>query len=168
MPHRWIVLALGLVSVVSHAALDEPGDAIAAEASAISASVSSVATGGDWGGNGSFRLVVIRGGFEHVHYWTYAQWIKDPTSNDDDASLEKSVEVRELSNSLSMGVGEARFVSGSTDSGIFEVDVFDNKSSKKSTARVRLGKPGEVSVEMPQANGIGQSSDAASPDVATE
>ncbi len=164
MPHRWscsTVLTLVLFSVVSHAAPDDPGDAIAADASAIPASVSSLAVGGDWGGNGFFRLVVMRGGFEHVHYRTYAQWIKDPTSNDEGPRLEKSVEIRELSNLLSMGVGGARFVSGSTDSGRFEVDVFDNESSKRSTARVHLGKISEVSVDMPGAKD-GEQGDAAS------
>jgi hypothetical protein len=146
---RSVVLALVLSSLVSHAAQSDPKEAIAAEASAISASVSSVAAGGDWGGNGFFRLVVMRGGFEHVHYRAYAQWIKDPTSNYDGPRLEKSVEVRDLSDILSLGVGAARFVSGSTDSAMFEVDIYDNESSKKSTARVHLGKPGEVSVEMP-------------------
>lgn len=144
-----LALTLILLSVAAQAASDDPRSAVAVEAGSVSPSVSSVAVGGSWGGNGFFRLVVMRGGFEHVHYWTYAQWIKDPSSNREGPKIEKSVEIRELSNSLSSGIGEARFVSGSSDSGVFEVDVFDNETSKKSIVRVRLGNAGDVSVDTP-------------------
>ena len=126
----------------------QPYEDDAAAAMAVPASVSTVVEGGLWGERGSYRVVVLQEGFEHIYSKTYAQWLS--TNDKGEPRIEKSVRVDQLSNLVPYVVGDVHFlVPSEKGSGVFEVEVANRNSQKTATAVLRVGKPGEVSVEMP-------------------
>jgi len=148
----WRLAAVGLLFVFGAAASAAAGvvDLETAAVKAIPASVSTVVGGGLWGERGSYRVVVTQGGFEHIHSKVYAQWLS--TDGKGESRIEKSVQVKQLSNLVPSVIGEIRFVFPSKESkGVFEVDVVNRESQKSAIALLRMGKPGELSVEMPPA-----------------
>ena len=147
--HVWF--AAFIVMIV----LGPPGSATAdfdeqdaATAMAVPASVKTVVEAGRWGDGGSYRVVVTQWGFEHVYYNVYAQWLS--TDDKGESKIEKSVRVKQLSYLLPSVIGGIRFVFPSKESkGLFEVDVVDRDTQRTEIARLHLGKPGELSVDLP-------------------
>jgi len=120
----------------------------AATAMAVPASVSTVVEAGLWGEGGSYRVVVTQRGFEHIYNTVYAQWLS--TDGKGESRIEKSVQVKQLSNLIPSVIGDIRFVFPSKESkGVFEVDVTNRYSQKRRIGLLRMGKPGELSVELP-------------------
>ena len=145
----WLA-TIGLLSVLGAVASASAGvdDQDAAAVGAIPASVSTVVQGGLWGTRGSYRVVVIQQGFEHIYSKTYAQWLN--TNDKGESRVEKSVRVNQLSNLIPSVIGDVRIALASKQSdGVFEVEVVDRNSQKSSIALLHMGKPGEVSVELP-------------------
>lgn len=146
----WRLAAVGMMSALGAVAPAAAGvdDQEAAAVRAIPASVSTVVDGGIWGESGSYRVVVTQGGFEHIHSRVYAQWLS--TNDEGDAKVEESVRVKVLSNLAFDVVGDARIALASQKSkGVFEVDLVNRDTQKKRIALLLMGKPGELSVEMP-------------------
>ncbi len=125
-------------------------DQEAAAVRAIPASVSTVVAGGLWGDHGSYRVVVTQGGFEHIHSEVYAQWLRGGDEDGNPAKVVESVRVRELSDFVGAVIGDVRMASDSRQSnGVVEVDVVDSDTQKTRIARLRMAKPGELSVQLP-------------------
>jgi len=145
----WLA-TIGLLSVLGAVASASAGvdDQDAAAVGAIPASVSTVVQGGLWGTRGSYRVVVIQQGFEHIYSKTYAQWLS--TDDKGESRVEKSVQVNQLSNLIPSVIGDVRLVIPSEGSkGVFEVDVTNRYSQEKRIGLLHMGKPGELSVELP-------------------
>ncbi len=155
IPVFWLLTAIGASSVLGASLVSASDAAVREEAAVrtIPASVSTIASGGLWGERGSYRIVVTEGGFEHIQSEVYAQWLD---SNDEgEARVEESVRVKALSQLVFAVVGDVRIASASAKSqGVFEIDLVDRNTQKKSVAILKLGKPGEASVEMPPAERV--------------
>jgi hypothetical protein len=122
----------------------------AATAMAVPASVSTVVEAGLWGDGGCYRVVVTQRGFEHTYNNVYAQWLS--TDGKGKSKIEKSIQVKQLSNLVPSVIGDVRFVFPSKESkGVFEVDVVNRDTQKSAIALLHMGKPGELSVDLPPA-----------------
>lgn len=67
--------------------------AVAQESPAVDPSVVSVVSGGYWetpGNRGSYRVIVFRGGFEHVSTWVVAEWLREPQSSAEQETVKTS------------------------------------------------------------------------------
>lgn len=146
----WMLAAIGTSSVLgaSLAVAAEVDSEEAVAVRAIPASVATVAGGGLWGERGSYRVVVTQGGFEHIHSEVYAQWLS--TNDKGEAKVEESVRVKKLSDLVGAVIGDVRIAPRSRESkGVFEVEVTDRNSQKTAIALLHMGKPGELSVDLP-------------------
>jgi hypothetical protein len=76
------------------------------------ASIEAAVSGGYWKSgdkDGRYRVVVVNGGFEHVHSKVFLQWVTGPTSERVQSIL-LSVPVREINESNFWSVGVPEFV----------------------------------------------------------
>ncbi len=152
--HGWIIVVIAMIlQSLPASASGDFDERDAAIAMAVPASVSTVVEAGLWGERGSYRIVVTEWGFEHVYNNVYAQWLS--TDDEGESKIEKSIPVKQLSHLLPSVIGGVRFVFSSKQSqGVFEIDLVDRNTQKKSVAILKLGKPGEASVEMPPAEPV--------------
>ena len=79
----------------------------ASSASVVPADVSNIVSGGYWTSgdeSGTYRVVIVSGGFEHVTSRAFVEWIADPKSEQDEPKVVAVVEP-----DLPFGEGLARF-----------------------------------------------------------
>ena len=97
--------------------------------------------GGDYG---PFRLVVIRGGVEHVSMRIYAQWLQfDATSGVDSVKL--SAPVAELNNSLAL-VREVEIAEQGSNRIVFSLTCEPRDPGPLERILLELTRPGEMKV----------------------
>ena len=89
---RWgrVSVAVAILLLASRAAASDDGEAAVA---ALTGIVDSVVSAGRWqsgDGAGFFRVVVLRGGYEHVVNRLYLQWLRDGDSESRHASSARS------------------------------------------------------------------------------
>src|SRR4051812_8088554 len=93
MPNFMPILLSALMAAMPTGAAHVPAD------------VTSVESGGQWsshGINGSYRVIVVNGGFEHVISHVFIEWISDPTISAPQPAVIASVEP-----ALPFGQGDA-------------------------------------------------------------
>ena len=122
-----------------------PATAIAQDSLTLDPTVTFVVSGGHWtagGAEGAYRVVVRSGGFDHIVSELFVQWLQDPRSENDSATVRASVKVDSLSGVWSLG--QPKFVCSSACH--VEIAGTDAHTMEESRWELSLGAPGRVIV----------------------
>ncbi len=117
--------------------------ALSADPEKIDASISSVVSGGAWevsGKRGTYRVVVIEKGWEHVSSSVWIQWIEEDADKKS-LRLLTSIPVSQIGD-LHLAVGVPEFLL-SRDGTTVRLNATDNITNERTVFQLTPGKPGE-------------------------
>lgn len=138
----------GMAYLLSMSALAVGGEPLVT----IDPTVTAVASGGLWeadGKRGRYRIVITKYGDEHIYSRTFAQWL---VINENGKMVEwLTRSVSDLTDQPMFIVRGVQMKDAPTDNtGLFEAAIANRYSEERRSVEIRLGKPGEISLHMPE------------------
>jgi hypothetical protein len=111
--------------------------------------VYSVVTGGYWRSGedeGSYRIVIVRRGWEHVHGELHLQWLRDDQEKFA-TTVARSIPVREVNDGDVWSLGAGTFILSEDRPTVLVLPATHTYTLAKGSFRITLGPPGEYRVE---------------------
>ncbi len=125
-------------------------NALPSEVSSLPAAVHQVVSGGYWskdGAEGSFRVVVLSGGVEHINHDLYLQWIKvDPETGG--SSVVHSLGIKQINDGHAEGY-VLKVVHDESEFDVFRLRIEVNRTRSRDTLNFRLdatAEPGSYTI----------------------